>query len=55
MEFTIYDINCKLVRSLVSGQKSAGNHLVKWNANDETSNRLTSGIYYYRLKAGENQ
>ncbi|MBC8180789.1 T9SS type A sorting domain-containing protein, partial [candidate division KSB1 bacterium] len=50
-----YDINGKLVRTLVSEQRSAGNHIVKWNANDELGNRMTSGIYYYQMKAGDFQ
>jgi formylglycine-generating enzyme required for sulfatase activity len=35
------------VASLVNEQKSPGNYQVQWNAN------LTSGIYFYRLQAGE--
>jgi len=33
--------------SLVSERQSAGTHKIEWNARD-----LTSGIYIYRLKAG---
>ena len=55
VEITIYDINGRLVRKLVSEQISAGNHIVKWNANDESGNRLTSGIYYYRMKVSDYQ
>ena len=45
VEISIYDINGKLVRKLVSQQRSAGNHIIIWNANDELGNRMTSGIY----------
>jgi hypothetical protein len=55
VEISIYDINGKLVRKLVSEQRSAGNHIVKWNANDEPGNRKTSGIYYYQMKCGDYQ
>ena len=53
MEISIYAINGKLVRQLVSEQRSAGNHIVKWNVNDEVGNRLTSGIYYYQMKVSD--
>jgi len=53
VEISIYDINGKLVRKLVSEQRSAGRHIVKWNAADELGNRLTSGIYYYQMKVSD--
>ena len=53
VEISVYDINGKLVRQLVSEQRSAGNHIVNWNANDESGNRLTSGIYYYQMKVND--
>jgi hypothetical protein len=53
VEISIYDINGKLVRKLVSEQRAAGNHIVRWNANDELGNRITSGIYYYRMKVSD--
>jgi 6-phosphogluconolactonase (cycloisomerase 2 family) len=55
VEISIYDINGKLARKLVSGQRSAGNHTVNWYAADELGNRMTSGIYYYQLKVGDFQ
>jgi len=53
MEISFYDINGKLVRKLISEQRAAGNHIVKWDADDELGNRLTSRIYYYQLKASD--
>ena len=55
VELTIFDINGKLVRTLVSEERSAGNHILKWNAADELGNRMTSGIYYYQMKVGDFQ
>jgi len=55
VEITIYDIKGKLVRKLVSEQKSAGNHIIKWNANTGFGNRMSSGVFYYRMKCGEFQ
>ena len=43
----VYDINGKYVSTLVNEEKSAGNHIVKYNANN-----LVSGVYFYVMKAG---
>jgi len=43
----VYDILGREVATLVDGEKSAGVHTVSWDAS-----RLSSGIFIYRLKAG---
>lgn len=43
----IYDITGRLIETLVSGQKPAGNHTETFNASG-----LSSGIYIYRIEAG---
>jgi 6-phosphogluconolactonase (cycloisomerase 2 family) len=55
VEIFIYDINGKLVNRLISEQKAAGYHSVRWNAKNKNGSRLTSGIYYYKLTAGDFQ
>jgi len=44
----IFDRTGKEVATLFYEQLQAGRHLKLWNAND-----LPSGIYFYRLQAGE--
>jgi len=44
----IYDILGRKIETVFSGEKLAGSHRVTWNAED-----LPSGIYFYRLQAGE--
>jgi len=44
----IYNLLGKEIESLVSGQKPAGEYEIHWTTKD-----LPSGIYLYRLKAGE--
>ncbi len=44
----IYDLLGRKVKSLVSEKQEAGEHSVVWDAKDQSS-----GIYYYRLKAGD--
>ena len=53
VELSIYDINCKLVRKLVSGEKPAGNHWIKWDAREKNGARVSSGLYFYYFKAGD--
>jgi hypothetical protein len=47
VELEIFDILGRKITVLVNGIKSAGKHKVEFNGNN-----LSSGIYFYRLKAG---
>ena len=41
------------VRRLVNGQKPAGYHTVIWNGKDQNGRAVPSGVYHYRLQAGD--
>jgi len=49
----IYDMQGKLVRNLVSERKAAGSYTVSWDSRDENGIKITSGVYFYRIDAGE--
>jgi len=49
----IYNINGQMVASLVEGVQSAGEHVVEWNGTDFAGNGVATGVYIYRLNAGE--
>ncbi len=51
VELNIYNILGQQVASLINEQRYAGFHSVVWNANDSNGRKLSSGIYFYMLKA----
>jgi flagellar hook assembly protein FlgD len=46
----IYDPSGRLVRTLVSGSMSAGEHSVAWDGKDDRGHAVNAGIYFYELK-----
>lgn len=56
VDLAVYDLAGRLVRRLVAGQpRESGLHLVNWNGQDEAGQAAASGVYLYRLIAGEIQ
>ena len=51
-EIVIYDVRGKRVRTLVSGNVVAGYNEAVWDGRDDSGNRVASGVYLYRLRAG---
>ena len=49
----VFDIRGRKVRSLVSSTQPAGVYFVPWDGADDNGIRLTSGIYYYRMRAND--
>jgi len=45
----VFDASGRKVRSLVSGQQSAGEHSVRWNGLDHEGRRVANGVYFVRL------
>ncbi|MBD3341720.1 MAG: VWA domain-containing protein [Candidatus Lokiarchaeota archaeon] len=43
----------QLIRTLVSEEKSAGYHNVKWNSLNNAGKKVSSGIYFYKIVAGD--
>ncbi len=48
----LYNIAGQLVRTLVNETMPAGNHTVTWNGNNSNGEKVASGIYFYKLNAG---
>jgi hypothetical protein len=49
----IYDARGRLVRRLLDGARSAGTHAVRWDGTDDQGREVASGVYFYRLDAGQ--
>jgi len=53
VKIDIFNISGQLIRSLINKRKNKGIHRIIWNGYDNAGNRAASGIYVYRLKAGD--
>jgi hypothetical protein len=53
VSLTIYDILGRRVKTLFEGYQNAGIHSLLWNGRDDEGRQLSSGVYFYRLQAGE--
>ena len=48
----VYDMLGREVATLVNDYKSAGNHTINWNGEDNSGQKVASGTYIYRITAG---
>lgn len=53
VKIEIYNISGQKVRTLVDQFLKAGHKLVDWDGKDDNGNDVSSGIYFYRLQAGD--
>lgn len=51
VEISIYDVSGKLIKRLIADQKEAGYYKVEWNGTDSNGKKVSSGIYFYQMKA----
>jgi hypothetical protein len=49
----IYDVLGEKVKTLVSQFQAPGNYTVTWNGQNDSGNKVKSGIYIYTLKSGD--
>ena len=55
VKIEIYNIKGQKIKTLVNEKLPPGEHSVIWDGRDSNSNRVSSGIYFYKLKAGRYQ
>ena len=51
-KLSIYNLEGKLIRTLINGTLDEGYKQATWNGSDSHGNLVSSGVYFYRLKAG---
>lgn len=51
-ELSIYNVKGEKIKILVNDILSAGKHSVVWNGTDDSGKSVSSGIYFYKMRAG---
>jgi flagellar hook capping protein FlgD len=52
VRLAVYDLEGRLVRTLISEPREAGTHTTIWNGRDEDNQFVSSGTYFFRVEAG---
>ena len=53
VEIKIFNTMGQNIKTLISQKQNAGYYLVHWDGNDSNGNKVVSGIYMYRIEAGD--
>ena len=53
VDLTIYNVLGQRIRNLISQKYAAGEHDVNWDGRDDSGEIVNSGVYLYRIKAGD--
>ena len=53
VKLVVYDILGKEVKTLINSEKDAGSYDVQWNGTNNNGQTVSTGIYIYRIKAGD--
>lgn len=53
LDLTVFDIRGRTVKRLISGSREPGKHTVFWDGTNEFGGLVSSGVYFYRLTAGD--
>jgi len=55
VKLAIYNINGRLIRTLIEGKQTMGSHSVQWDGRDEGFTRVSTGVYFYVLTVNSNR
>ena len=54
VQLEVYDLLGRRVEMLVNEEMDAGSYRAIWDGRDESGREVPSGVYFYRIKAGDN-
>ena len=54
VSFTVYNMMGQKVRTLVDREVEAGSYTVRWDATNDRGEPVSTGVYFYKVVAGEN-
>ncbi|CUT05833.1 FlgD immunoglobulin-like domain containing protein, partial [Candidatus Kryptobacter tengchongensis] len=54
VKIEIYNLAGQKIKTLIDSYLNAGRYTVQWNGTDDNGTRVASGVYIYRLIAGNN-
>jgi len=49
IELSIFGINGQKIKTLVKDKKPSGRHIIMWNGTGDDDQKVTSGLYFYKL------
>ena len=49
----VYNVKGELVSTVINGYMTEGHKEINWTSNDDRGNAISSGIYFYRIVAGD--
>ena len=50
VNISVYNLEGRLIKTLVNQVMSAGNHIVNWDGTNEIGAKVSTGMYIYQLK-----
>ena len=53
VELAVFNLSGQKVATLAQGVREAGQYSVRWDGRDDRRRSLASGVYFYRLRAGD--
>jgi hypothetical protein len=51
----VFNVQGRLVRTLLDAARPAGRYTVSWDGRDEAGRAVASGVYFYRITAGKRE
>jgi flagellar hook assembly protein FlgD len=53
VELAVFNVTGQVVKTLVREVRQPGYHMVRWDGRDEAEHRVSPGVYFYQMTAGQ--